>query len=70
MGWALEEVPGVHDIVEYESHLNYVLPQYDVATICTYDLPVPVSRLASAGPAWPVPMIIASNSGIRAAPSV
>src|ERR1041384_5273792 len=29
MEWALEDRPGVGDIVEYESRLNYVLPQYD-----------------------------------------
>src|ERR1700730_784963 len=38
MGWALGDFPGVHDIVEYESRLNYVLPKYDIATVCTYDL--------------------------------
>jgi hypothetical protein len=32
MEWALGEFPGVHDIVEYESRLNDVLPQYDMAT--------------------------------------
>jgi hypothetical protein len=38
MEWALEDRPGVHDIVEYESRLNYVLPQYDDTVVCTYDL--------------------------------
>ena len=38
MGWALGDFPGVHDIVEYESRLNYVLPKYDIAAVCTYDL--------------------------------
>ncbi|MEX2497133.1 MAG: MEDS domain-containing protein [Woeseia sp.] len=38
MGWALEDLPGVHDIVEYESRLNYVLPDYHDPVICTYDL--------------------------------
>src|SRR3954465_9862224 len=28
MGWALEGLPGVHDIVEYETRLNHVLPVY------------------------------------------
>ena len=31
MEWALEDRPGVDDIVEYESRLNYVLPKYDDA---------------------------------------
>ena len=29
--WALEDRPGVDDIVEYETRLNYVLPKYDDA---------------------------------------
>ena len=28
MEWALEKIPGVHEIVEYETRLNYVLPKY------------------------------------------
>ncbi len=38
MEWALEELPGVHDIVEYETRLNYILPKYDDVVVCTYDL--------------------------------
>lgn len=38
MEWALEPAPGVLDIVEYESKLNYVLPKYPDPVICTYDL--------------------------------
>jgi hypothetical protein len=38
MEWALEDRPGVADIVEYESRLNYVLPQYDDTVVCTSDL--------------------------------
>ncbi len=38
MEWALEDRPGVDDIVEYESRLNHVLPQYDDVVVCTYDL--------------------------------
>jgi hypothetical protein len=37
MEWALTGHPGVGDIVEYESRLNYVLPKYDDPVICTYD---------------------------------
>jgi hypothetical protein len=29
MEWALEDRPGVDDLVEYETRLNYVLPKYD-----------------------------------------
>ena len=38
MEWALLDKPGVHDLVEYETRLNYVLPKYDDPVICTYDL--------------------------------
>jgi hypothetical protein len=38
MEWALEDLPGVHDIVEYETRLNYVLPKYDDVVVCTYDV--------------------------------
>lgn len=38
MEWALEDLPGVHDIVEYETRLNHVLPEYHDPVICTYDL--------------------------------
>ena len=31
MEWALEDRPGVGDVVEYETRLNYVLPKYDDA---------------------------------------
>jgi hypothetical protein len=29
MEWALEDRPGVDDLVEYETRLNFLLPQYD-----------------------------------------
>lgn len=38
MEWALDDLPGVHDIVEYETRLNHFLPQYDDIVVCTYDL--------------------------------
>ena len=31
MEWALEDRPGVDDIVEYETRLKYILPKYDDA---------------------------------------
>jgi hypothetical protein len=33
MEWALEDRPGVADVVEYETRLNYVLPKYDDAVV-------------------------------------
>jgi hypothetical protein len=38
MEWALEDLPGVEDLVEYETRLNHVLPRYDDVVVCTYDL--------------------------------
>lgn len=38
MECALEDLPGVHDIVEYETRLNHVLPEYHDPVVCTYDL--------------------------------
>jgi hypothetical protein len=38
MEWALLDKPGVDDLVEYETRLNYILPKYDDPVICTYDL--------------------------------
>jgi hypothetical protein len=38
MEWALETVPGVTDIVEYETKLNYVIPKYPDPVVCVYDL--------------------------------
>jgi DcmR-like sensory protein len=37
MEWALTDRPNVADIVQYESRLNHVLPNYDDPVICTYD---------------------------------
>jgi hypothetical protein len=38
MEWARLDKPGVGDLVEYETRLNYVLPKYHDPVICTYDL--------------------------------
>jgi CheY-like chemotaxis protein len=38
MEWALQDVPGVDSLLEYETRLNYVLPQYDDIVTCCYDL--------------------------------
>lgn len=38
MEWALEKLPGVEDLLEYETRLNRILPQYDDFVVCTYDL--------------------------------
>jgi hypothetical protein len=38
MEWALEDFPGVHDIVEYEARANKFLPHYPAFVVCAYDL--------------------------------
>lgn len=39
MEWACKhEIPGVKDIVKYETRLNHFLPKYDDVVVCTYDL--------------------------------
>ncbi len=38
MEWALDEPPGVDDLVEYEARLNYVLPAFKDPVICVYDI--------------------------------
>jgi hypothetical protein len=38
MEWALADLPGVGDLNEYETRVNYVIPKYEGPVICTYDL--------------------------------
>jgi hypothetical protein len=38
MDWALEKQPGVDDLVEYETRVNYIWPRFKDAVICVYDL--------------------------------
>ena len=38
MEWALLGLPGVDDLIEYETRVNYVIPKYEGPVICTYDL--------------------------------
>jgi hypothetical protein len=38
MEWALQDRPGVNQIVEYEVRLNQALQKYDDVVCCTYDL--------------------------------
>jgi hypothetical protein len=33
MEWALKELPGVRDLVEYEARANYILPKYQDAVL-------------------------------------
>jgi len=38
MEWALQDFPGVNDLLEYEARANYLVDRYDDPVICTYDL--------------------------------
>jgi hypothetical protein len=38
MEWALESLPGVEDLVEYETRLNHLMAKFDDVVVCTYDL--------------------------------
>jgi hypothetical protein len=38
MEWALLDLPGVGDLIEYETRVNYVIPQYQDIVICVYDV--------------------------------
>jgi hypothetical protein len=34
----LVDLPGVEDLIEFEARVNYVVPKYDAAVACAYDL--------------------------------
>jgi hypothetical protein len=38
MEWALEDRPGVEDLLEFETRVNYLAPRYHDVLCCTYDL--------------------------------
>ena len=58
MEWALLDKPGVNNLVEYETRLNYVLPKYEDPVICTYDLSkVPASLVMDIMRTHPVVII-------------
>ena len=38
MEWALVDKPGVDDLLEFETRVNYLMAKYEDAAICTYDL--------------------------------
>lgn len=35
--WALSDTHGVHDLAEYESRPNYIVPLYEGVVVCAYD---------------------------------
>jgi hypothetical protein len=38
MEWALVDLPGVEDLIEFETRVNHVVPKYKDIVICAYDL--------------------------------
>jgi hypothetical protein len=38
MEWALVDLPGLEDLIEFETRVNYIVPKYDDIVICAYDL--------------------------------
>jgi hypothetical protein len=36
--WALADLPGIEDMIEFETRVNYVVGKYDDLVICAYDL--------------------------------
>ena len=38
MEWALVDLPGIEDLIEFETRVNYVVPKYEDMVICAYDL--------------------------------
>jgi hypothetical protein len=38
MEWALVDLPGIEDLIEFESRVNNVVPKYGDPVICAYDL--------------------------------
>jgi hypothetical protein len=38
MEWALVDLPGITDMMEFETRVNFVVPKYKDAVICAYDL--------------------------------
>jgi hypothetical protein len=38
MEWALVDMPGIDDMIEFDARVNYVVPRYGDPVICAYDL--------------------------------
>jgi len=37
MEWALVDLPGVEDLLEYETRVNHLMTKHDAPVICVYD---------------------------------
>jgi len=38
MEWALVDIPGIPEMMEFEARVNDVVPRYDTFVVCSYDL--------------------------------
>jgi hypothetical protein len=38
MEWALTDLPGTENLMEYETRVNYLIPKYEDTVVCSYDL--------------------------------
>jgi hypothetical protein len=38
MEWALVDLPGITDLIAFETGVNFIVPKYEDAVICAYDL--------------------------------
>ena len=38
MEWALKNLPGTDELIEYEARVNFLAPSHNCSIICTYDL--------------------------------
>jgi hypothetical protein len=38
MEWALADLPGTENLMEYETRVNYLIPKYEDTVVCAYDL--------------------------------
>jgi MEDS: MEthanogen/methylotroph, DcmR Sensory domain len=38
MEWALVDMPGLEELIEFETRVNYIVPKYEDPVICSYDL--------------------------------
>lgn len=38
MEWALQNLPGTDELIEYEARINFLTPSHDCSLICSYDI--------------------------------
>jgi MEDS: MEthanogen/methylotroph, DcmR Sensory domain len=38
MEWALADLPGIEDMIEFETRINDIVPKYNDVVVCAYDL--------------------------------